>query len=159
MDMTAVPTQWLTDIGDAIREKRDIATTIPVPDMPLQIGLIDSGRTRYLGDVVGRPSADSDYGEIEIPVPADGSYRACILLPETTSPTQEYPLSVYIATNVAAVSGSSKGAIVTVSRNSVSYSGVQLGNITANSTIIQSGKNATLINYSEGPVYKMYQII
>lgn len=42
-DLTAVPTQLLTDIADKIREKRDITDSIPVPDMAMQIGLISGG--------------------------------------------------------------------------------------------------------------------
>lgn len=41
--LIAVPESLLTDIGDAIRTKRDITTPIPVPDMAMQIGLIEGG--------------------------------------------------------------------------------------------------------------------
>lgn len=39
----AVPGQKLIDIADQIRLKRDIATLLTVDEMPLQIGLIESG--------------------------------------------------------------------------------------------------------------------
>lgn len=41
--MIAVPESLLTNIGDAIRTKRDIVTPIPVADMPMQIGMISGG--------------------------------------------------------------------------------------------------------------------
>ena len=45
-DLTAVPTQLLTDIADAIRTKRDITEPIKAQDMAMQIGLIGGGGCR-----------------------------------------------------------------------------------------------------------------
>lgn len=42
-EMYAVSKEQLTDIADAIRLKRDITTPLKVEDMPLEIGLIESG--------------------------------------------------------------------------------------------------------------------
>ena len=43
----AVNGDILSDIADAIRQKRDIADAIPVADMAMQIGLIDGGGISY----------------------------------------------------------------------------------------------------------------
>lgn len=41
--LISVPKGQLTAIGDAIRAKRDTAAPIEIPDMPMEIGLIEGG--------------------------------------------------------------------------------------------------------------------
>lgn len=41
--LIAVPKRRLDDIGDAIRAKRDTVAKIEIPDMPMEIGLIEGG--------------------------------------------------------------------------------------------------------------------
>lgn len=68
-ELTAVPTQLLTDIADKIREKRDITTPIKVEDMPMQIGLIEGG-------------SDSDFGIITVTSRINNIIIPC---PDTTN--------------------------------------------------------------------------
>lgn len=50
--LIAVPKRQLDDIGDAIRAKRDTVAKIEIPDMPMEIEMIEGGIGKQLVHVI-----------------------------------------------------------------------------------------------------------
>lgn len=91
--MIAVPESLLDAIGMAIGDKRDITTPIPVPDMPMQIGLIDGGGLPQTIEKIASGYVDSDN--------TDGLY---VYIPHNFN---DFPDIIFVKQNVSIVDSKS----------------------------------------------------
>lgn len=155
-EMYAVSGETLTGIADAIRSKSKSDDFMTVASMASAIEALD-GHATYLGELVGRTAAGSQYGEIEIPLPDSnsGSCHARIAV-STEAPNASGVNFILVASRAIGTTGNSHAAFIVV-RTGIAAVYFSYDDASTRNTGVIAGTNTR--PYSENTRFKYYEIL